>query len=150
MRRPVTALERQGQMDPVEVDQLLFHRAARKIKPAEVRKHGILDIRVSLTRSKVTGGVGLVLPVAGASCRHQYEALSSTLLFHKFDCHSSNAEVLDLVGQVIDLIVSRTSGQMFQVPVLVCPLHHDHFPLAIISYISKPLMQPVFTGSEKV
>lgn len=137
-------------MDSVEVEQLMFHRAVRKINTGEVKKHGILDIRAGLKRSKITGGVGLSLPTEEASHRHQYEALSSTVLYHKFDCQSSNKEIMALVGKVIDLIVLRTSGQMFRVPVLVCPLQHDHFPLAIISYISKPLMQPVFTGCEKV
>lgn len=137
-------------MDSVEVEQLMFHKAVRRIKPIEVEKHGILDIRPGLKRSKITGGIGLALAAEGESCRHQYEALSSTVLYHKFDSQSSNKQMLALMGKVIDLIVLRTSGQVFQVPVLVCPLQHDHFPLAIISYIKKPLMQPVFTGSEKV
>lgn len=141
-------------MDPTEVLQLLCHEAVKAVTPEEVNRHRLLHGETCLKQRKTKRGVGFALTleteIGEARVRHHFEALTSTIFYHRAQCPLLNTEILTLVGKVIDLIIVQAAGEVVRVPVLVCPLQQDHFPLAVVTYIPKPLMQPVFTSCQKV
>ena len=128
-------------MDALQVDQLLYHRAVRSVDPEELHSHGFFRNKQCLKKSTKTGQYGLSLVADARTHRHQFDCLSSCVMYHRSTDGLVNDNITRfVVGTVVDLIVLRKGGGAYQIPVLVCRLRGEYFPLSIIAYVTKKLM----------
>ena len=131
-------------MDPVHLQHLLLHQATTRISPTLLHDHGFLETMSCLKRSNITGEYALSLAAEGHVYRNSYDAFTGTVMYGKSNNAKTNTDITNtLVGTVVDLFILTRSGDAFRVPVIVCDLKNNSFPLTIMAHINKGPFQPV-------